>query len=202
MNPNIDFVFPTYSGNRVDLGVPSASAINLIDMAHGLSQICRYGGQTRRFYSVAEHSIRLAMVAPVREAKTALLHDASEYLLLDIPRQIKLMGMMHRYKQLQTMWERAVFTRFQVSPMGRELTKMDLGMVAAECKYAKLLDWDAMAKIDTVTDPELVGLGKGIHSQFKGEKFLFDWGITESWGWTPAFAEKTFLTMAAILGLK
>ena len=54
-------------------------------VAHGLSQLNRFAGQTPRPYSVGEHSIRLARVVrgagfPPGHQRAALLHDAPECL--------------------------------------------------------------------------------------------------------------------------
>ena len=69
--------------------------INIEDIAHNLSQICRFTGSTPGFYSVAEHSCIVAdMVSGYDEGSmhymlTALLHDAHEAYIGDIIRPIK-----------------------------------------------------------------------------------------------------------------
>lgn len=63
------------------------------DVAHALSMTCRYGGHTRRFYSVAEHCCHLSDYAVDRGqmglAFDLLIHDAAEAYLGDIPRPLK-----------------------------------------------------------------------------------------------------------------
>lgn len=84
----------TYSGRYVDTSNPRASSICIQDIAHALSQICRYGGHSRRFYSVAEHSnnvserLRRKGHPPVVQL-AGHLHDATEAYLGDIPRPMK-----------------------------------------------------------------------------------------------------------------
>lgn len=69
---------------------PRADEVHLDDIAHALSMLCRFGGHCLRFYSVAEHSVLMARAAPDRRlALWALLHDASEAYLVDVPRPIK-----------------------------------------------------------------------------------------------------------------
>ena len=68
----------------------------LEDVAHHLSAVCRYNGATRRHYSVAEHSVLVALHleadgwagAPTR-LLNALLHDAAEAYLQDVIGPIK-----------------------------------------------------------------------------------------------------------------
>jgi hypothetical protein len=60
------------------------------DIAHALSQICRYGGHTTQFYSVAEHCYLMSMTfEDPRLALEALLHDAPEAYIGDMIRPLK-----------------------------------------------------------------------------------------------------------------
>ena len=73
---------------------PKPIMIDLEDMAYGLANKARFSGQTREFYSVAAHSVRVAdlvkswTVRPV-VVLAALLHDAHEAYLADIPTPLK-----------------------------------------------------------------------------------------------------------------
>jgi len=84
----------TYSGGRVYPLGPRASDINITDIAHALSQICRYNGHTTEFWSVAAHSLEVSTILEeMGESKMVqyigLLHDACEFCLCDIPRPVK-----------------------------------------------------------------------------------------------------------------
>lgn len=66
--------------------------VNLDDVAHGLSQVCRFAAQTQRFYSVAEHSVlvsRLVARSAPELALGALWHDAHEAYMGDCPTPLK-----------------------------------------------------------------------------------------------------------------
>lgn len=68
---------------------PRADEVHIDDIAAALSKQCRYAGHCKRFYSVAEHSVLVASRAPEHLKLTALMHDASEAYLVDVPRPIK-----------------------------------------------------------------------------------------------------------------
>jgi hypothetical protein len=76
-----------YSGKCFDYRNPSALCIE--DIAHALSNICRFGGQYPVFYSVAEHSLRLVDMVKEELKLFALLHDCAEAVIGDIPRPMK-----------------------------------------------------------------------------------------------------------------
>lgn len=46
----------TYSGREVDLLSPRPTDISLLDIAEGLSKLCRYNGHVQSFYSQAQHN--------------------------------------------------------------------------------------------------------------------------------------------------
>ena len=84
----------TYSGRYVDTSNPRVDTIDLTDIAHALSQICRYGGHCRVFYPVAEHSVFVSRRlerkgAPAIVCYEGLHHDDAEGYLGDIPRPTK-----------------------------------------------------------------------------------------------------------------
>lgn len=79
----------TYSGGAFYPFDPRPEDVHITDIAHALSQLCRYGGHSRVFYSVAQHSVLVSQHAPAPHKLWALLHDASEAYLVDVPRPIK-----------------------------------------------------------------------------------------------------------------
>lgn len=83
----------THSGVLFRYERPTSYQIILEDIAHGLSQICRFGGHTRVFYSVGEHALLVRHL--VRElghpqlSFVALHHDSHEAYIGDIPTPLK-----------------------------------------------------------------------------------------------------------------
>jgi uncharacterized protein len=74
----------TRTGVAFPLLDPKSDDIDLDDIAHALSMICRFTGHTRTFYSVAEHSVRVAELLPPPLKIYGLLHDAHEAYIGDI----------------------------------------------------------------------------------------------------------------------
>lgn len=86
------------SGRRLDLLDPTPMDIEIEDIAHGLSFVARWNGQTLGdfAYSVAEHSLlvetlfsRMNPKAPTKWRLAALLHDAPEYVIGDMISPVK-----------------------------------------------------------------------------------------------------------------
>lgn len=77
----------TASGSKVDYLKPKN--INLADVALGLSRQPRYAGQTRVPYSVAQHCLFVAELANPALRAYALVHDAQEAFLCDLPTPAK-----------------------------------------------------------------------------------------------------------------
>jgi hypothetical protein len=68
---------------------PRPEEILIEDIAHSLSNQCRYAGHTSKFYSVAQHSVMVARIVPRQHFAWGLLHDAAEAYLVDLPRPLK-----------------------------------------------------------------------------------------------------------------
>ena len=79
----------TFSGRKFEPLAPVVDSIDIVDIAHALSQLCRFNGHCRVFYSVAEHCVRAAQIVAPELRLWALLHDAAEAYLADLPRPLK-----------------------------------------------------------------------------------------------------------------
>ncbi|MGM4906282.1 phosphohydrolase [Tardiphaga sp. 866_E4_N2_1] len=110
---------------------PRPHEVEIQDIAHALSMLCRFGGHCRRFYSVAEHSVLLSRVASPQNKLWALLHDASEAYLVDVPRPLKpfLVG----YREAEDKIMRAVEVRFHLHlGMPDEVKRIDMAILTDE----------------------------------------------------------------------
>ena len=111
------------SGRRLDLLDPSPLDVEIDDIAHGLSRVARWNGQTAGDwpYSVAEHSLLveglLPLFGPVGPADrlAALLHDAPEYVIGDMISPFKAaLGL--DYRAFEDRLAAAVHRRFGLPP--------------------------------------------------------------------------------------
>lgn len=84
---NIEPYIETSIGRKFYL-LAEYPGFNIAEIAHALSHACRYGGHCNQFYSVAEHSVLVSEIAEelkLCDPFEALLHDASEAYVCDIP---------------------------------------------------------------------------------------------------------------------
>lgn len=121
----------TVSGQYVDLADPDPDTILITDIAHALSQLPRFGGHLPRFYSVAQHSMACAeLVAPEHKLQ-ALLHDASEAYLLDVPSPLK--ALLPEYRKLEQRFMEVIAKKFGFAwPLAEEVKLADHTMLHTE----------------------------------------------------------------------
>ncbi|MEC5321555.1 HD family hydrolase [Brenneria populi subsp. brevivirga] len=121
----------TYTGKHFNYADPNLDSITLIDIAHHLSQINRFGGATHWPYSVAQHSIGASYLVPAEFALEALMHDAHEAYVTDMMSPLK--ALLPDYKAYEKRIEEMVRLKFdlplEISP---EVKSADLVMLATE----------------------------------------------------------------------
>lgn len=104
-NTYADNWIATHSGLKFYPGQPEEAEIDIEDVAHALSNLCRFAGHCREFYSVAQHSVIVSKIVPPHRALCALMHDAPEAYLCDLPRGVK--ALLPAYKQMEAaLWRR------------------------------------------------------------------------------------------------
>jgi hypothetical protein len=102
----------TFSGARIDPYHPHPEEIFLIDIAHALSNICRFTGHSKVFYSVAQHSLLVSWLVEEKFKKEALFHDAGEAYMNDLARPIK--TELNYYVQSEHMLREMIFQKFGI----------------------------------------------------------------------------------------
>lgn len=103
----------TVSGKKIDLTSPDPDQIIVEDIAHALFKIPRFNGHTKEHWSVGHHSLGVASLVADQYKLEALLHDATEAYLCDIPSPLKLF-LGDTYREVEVRIARAIGLRFSV----------------------------------------------------------------------------------------
>lgn len=133
-------VMTTASGKRMKPLDPKVGDICIEDIAHHLGMEVRFMGAVNRFYSVAEHCVLVVNIAASDSTdKTepllstfltaALLHDASEAYLKDLPAPLKEMPEMEWYRQADAHLQRYIEIHYGCSmtfELRKQITAADL----------------------------------------------------------------------------
>lgn len=165
----------TYTGRKFWPLDARQEDVDVADIAHALSMLCRYGGHSLKFYSVAEHSVHIARWLDGQNYKpevalAGILHDATEAYLTDVPRPLK--RSLPEYKEYE-----AVLWTVIAKAFGLTGYEDDLPMIVHEADNRILSD-------------EIRQNMKSMDWHAKHERPL---GVSLQF-WSPERAEKEFLT--------
>ena len=113
----------TRSHKMFDPLSPEPELIDIADIAHALSMLCRANGHFASFYSVGQHSINCAVEARARGYSpkvqlACLLHDASEAYLSDVTRPVK--QELPQYKLIETPLQNCIWAKYLPEPLTPE----------------------------------------------------------------------------------
>lgn len=157
----------TVSGRRFNPLDPDPAEVDIGDIARALSNQCRFGGNCRVFYSVANHSCLVSDLVAERggdvEAQLwALLHDASEAYLVDLPHPLKHRSELGRlYAVVEERLQAAICERFRLPPEPPALLKpLDRALLATERRAVATEAWewpelDGVEPLDLEIEPWL-----------------------------------------------
>ena len=137
----------TVSGRRVNPFDPDPSQLDPADIARALANVCRFGGHSRAFYSVAQHSVIVSELVEQRggdaeDVFAALMHDATEAYLGDMPHPIK-----HRsplgaaFKAAEDHLEAVIRERFGIKADVPEIKRADRALLATERRAFSAEGW-------------------------------------------------------------
>lgn len=149
-----DFI-ETFSGKAFRPLTPNVDDICIKDIAHALSNQCRFSGHTKTFYSVAEHCVRVSQLLDVWGESPStilwgLLHDASEAYLVDIPTPLKRTPEFAPYRAAEARLMGSICERFRMSPSQPKIVyKADAALLATEARDQmpfKVEHWGALTE--------------------------------------------------------
>lgn len=119
-----------YGGIVIHVQEPETESIDFRAIAHSLALQCRYAGHCRYFYPVALHSVIMAYAVHPRFSQWALVHDAAEGILPDMPKPIK--DGFEDYTALEDGWLRLIVAKLGLEwPMPEVVDRMDKRLILA-----------------------------------------------------------------------
>jgi hypothetical protein len=140
---NMD-LFNSYTGKQIDIADIKPQDINIIDIARGLATKIRYSGQLRELITVARHSINLVEMLPEEYKREALLHDAAEVYLGDVPAPAKML--LPEYQRFEERVDKVIREKFGLPlRLSGAVKDMDIKIRETEMRGAdfKEDDWGA-----------------------------------------------------------
>lgn len=186
----------TFTGKKFWPLDPNPEGLCIEDIAHALSNNCRWTGHCKDFYSVAQHSVIASENVPPEMALTALMHDASEAYLSDLSRPVKHSPELEGYRKAERRLEIVIAKKFNLLfdntkepwPYPAEVKVADNRMLYTERRdiLGQTVAW--------TTDTQNV-LGFEGNEERQPYSFLIV-------PWTPREAEKRFLDRFAELTIE
>jgi uncharacterized protein len=122
----------TASGDYVSPLDPWGFVPNIADIAHALSNLCRFTGHVSSFYSVSQHSWVVSELVPPEDRLAALLHDASEAYLCDLSRPIKHHPSLWPYRDAERALQARIYAHFGIHAEPASVQAADLVALATE----------------------------------------------------------------------
>jgi hypothetical protein len=131
----------TYTGIKINVFDPKPEDICVTDIAHALALNCRFNGHLNKFLSVAEHSVMVSRYVSDENKLAALLHDAAEAYLTDVPRPMK--AHMPAMQEVEDKLEAVILKKFGIKQMPTEVKLLDRAMCITEAKQGGIdtTDW-------------------------------------------------------------
>jgi hypothetical protein len=135
----------TYTKKMFDPLHPDAALLDITDIAHALSLLCRANGHFKQFYSVGQHCINCAREAAARGYSrrvqlACLLHDGSEAYLSDVTRPVK--EELPRYVEIEEPLQAVIWEKYLGSPLTKEEYDQvfDIDDAMLYCEFLALMD--------------------------------------------------------------
>lgn len=146
------------SGGYINFARPELASIAATDIAIGLSNTCRFGGQLDEWYSVAEHSLLCLTVArylgcSLEEQRSVLMHDAAEAFVGDMPSPLKLM--LPGYSRIERDVDWTIKKRFRLLLSNPDVVKqIDLMLLRLEKEhfFGNQDQWHLLDSVRDVSD--------------------------------------------------
>jgi len=132
----------TFSGLYFDYDDPKPEQVSIVDIAHALSNIPRFGGHVTRWYSVAEHALLVhdLLGNATQDLRLAgLHHDSHEAYLGDVPTPLK-HHLPATYRMLTERADKAIAAKLNIPVerfMAPEIKRADALALRIEAAFLK-----------------------------------------------------------------
>ena len=135
------------SGKLIDIFNIDPNVINIKDLAHAVSQLCRWCGHCSEYFSVAQHLVLCSKFGRTPIEKMELLfHDLSEGVMCDVAKPIK--KRLTQYVELEDILISEIYKKFGMKfPLSPYVHEIDRKMLYIEYenlflrKRSKIRGW-------------------------------------------------------------
>ena len=126
----------TNSRTRVYFQDLTPDQIEIEDIAHSLARTCRWVGQTREHYSIAQHSVLVARYVYDEAKLHGLMHDAHEAYLGDpsSPLLVSSEDISYGYRIMCSRFDQVIFDKYVVLLFRDEVSLADKVLAATEAR--------------------------------------------------------------------
>ncbi|EIH0466459.1 HD family hydrolase [Escherichia coli] len=145
----------TLSGKKFDYINSTADDIDIEDIANALSNICRFAGHLPEFYSVAQHSVLCSQIVQPEFAFEALMHDAAEAYVQDLPAPLK--RLLPEYQRIETMVDDLIRSKYALPANQTSVVKYaDLIMLATERRDLEIDDGTVWPMLEGIPCSDII----------------------------------------------
>lgn len=154
-NPRTGAWIQTFTGLQFWPMDARPEEVDILDIAHSLSMLCRFNGHCRRFYSVAEHAVHVSHVVGGEHAGWGLLHDAAEAYISDMPQPIK--RELPWFRTCEERLQAVIAQRFGLpTPMPAVVKQADMVLLATEKRALMAREPAPWEDLPAPLDPSMI----------------------------------------------
>ena len=148
----------TYSGKQFTVFEPDIEAIDIADIGHALSLLCRGNGHVKHFYSVAQHCLNCVAEAKARGYSSriqlsCLLHDATEAYMADLIRPIK--NEIPLYREIENRLQEVIFRKYGIDDLVNDVHWKEIDDIMCDYDLQYLLNEAGAVKIVPLIEPDI-----------------------------------------------
>lgn len=176
---NRGFCVQTRNGHAFDPKAGKLSQVDIDDIAHALSNLCRYSGHCRKFYSVAEHSVLVSRIIrsmypnDLNSIWAGLLHDATEAYVGDVTTPLKVL--LPKFMEVEDALALDIAKKFKIKwnkQTADRVKTADLIALSTEARllFADVSHWNIIKSYDP--RPDLLSCSFPVRQEVAKDTFM------------------------------